>query len=325
MHRTFGFFVLGFVFTSLGSVTVRAQTVPAATNLSNPTAGAQPSVSTTAPEQTSGVRAAQEHLRRALEHFRQHRYVDAIHEFELANRATPSADLWYNIARCHELLSHYDEAVEYYRRYLRDKVDPPDRADVERRIAELQRLAEQQRAAARRQVTTARVRFEVSTPGAALYLDDRLVGRSPMLEAVTVDPGTHPIRVVAPGMQEWRGAVRVRRGETITAFVTPRAATQYRTRGGGHLLSYIVGAASLGALGTGVAFGIGAWTSPPCEAPLDPTMPAPPCPRRDNATVADISFGIGAGLLLTAVVTYFLEAGSSRTERVGEAPTASVR
>jgi hypothetical protein len=267
------------------------------------------------PEAGSSVREAQEHLSRALEHFRARRYVDAIHEFELANRAAPSADIWYNIARSHELLSHYDDAVEYYRRYLRDKVDPPDRADVERRIAELQRLAEQQRAAARRQVATGRIRFEITTPGVTLFLNDRQVGRSPAVEALTVEPGTYAVRAIAPGMQEWRGSVRARRGETVTAFIAPQPATEYRTISGGHLASYILGAAGLAAVGTGIGFGVSALSRSVCTGNLE-TGVADPCDRRDTATIADVSFGVGAGLLLTAAIVYFIEAGSSRTERV---------
>jgi hypothetical protein len=277
-------------------------------------ASAPAATATEATPGSEGVRAAQEHLGRALEHYRAHRYVEAIHEFELANRAAPSADLWYNIARSHELLSHHDEAVDYYRRYLRDKVNAPDRADVERRIAELERLAEQQRAAARRQDGTARIRFDVATPGATVFLGDRTVGSSPLTEALAVEPGTYPLRVTAPGMQEWRGSVRARRGETVTAFVTPQPATEYRTRAGGHLLSYILGGAGFAALGTGVGFGVYAAGLPQCTWNSGGMFD--PCGRREAAFGADVAFGIGAGLLLTSVITYFIEAGNARTERV---------
>ena len=289
----------------------------------SPAPASASSAPSSAPE-AGGVAAAQEHLGRALVHFREHRYLEAIHEFELANAAAPSADFWYNIARCHELLSHYDEAVDYYQRYLRDKVDPPDRAQVQQHITELHRLAEIARAASRRQTAQAAIRFELATPtpGASLYISDRVVGHGTLTTPFTVAPGSYPIRVSAAGMQDWRATVRVRQGQTVTAFVGLQPATQYETRSGRHLASYIIGAAAIVALGTGIAFGAIAATSAPCLGDPNTMIADAMCDRRDWSTRADILYGVSAGLMISTAIVYFIEAGSARTERVTPRRTA---
>jgi len=80
-------------------------------------------------------------------HYEAERFSEAIHSFQVAASLIPSADLWFNIARCHEQLARarnsaadYEQAIAYYRRYLTDRVDPPDRAAIEA-AAEAMRLA----------------------------------------------------------------------------------------------------------------------------------------------------------------------------------------
>ncbi len=304
------------VLTSTGMAHAQASAAPATTSSSPPPAATSSALPAVNPE-GGGVAQAQAHLQSALQHFRDHQYTEAIHEFELANSAAPSADFWFNIARCHELLSHYDEAVDFYRRYLRDKVDPPDRRQVETHITELLRLAEQARAAARRQTAESNIRFELTppTPGASLSVADRVVGHGTLSGPLVVQPGTYPIRVTAAGMQDWRASVRVRTGETVTAYVALQPATEYRTRSGGHIASIVLGVASLVAFGAGIAVGANAATMPGCTG--DPvTSEADLCARRDWAGYADIVYGVGAGLLLTTAIVYFMEAGATRTERV---------
>jgi hypothetical protein len=293
-------------------------------------AGAQPAAPSTPAAGTPGgapgaregsgasLRDAQEHLLRGLEHFRARRFIEAIHEFQLANSAAPSADLWYNIANAYEQANQPENAVEYYRRYLRDKVDPPDRADVERRITELQRLADQQRRQQQRESGEASVQFEISLPprpaGTAmpsLFIDNRPVGQLPLPASLTLPPGPHEVRLEGPGIQEWHGTIRARPGDPTIARITALRPTQYRTRAGSHLLSYIVGGLGVVSFGIGGYYGITAASMPA----LDMTGGLNGA-RHDSAVTADVFFGIGAGLLMSAVIAWFIEAGSSRTERV---------
>ena len=57
-------------------------------------------------------------------------YVAALEAFRTAFQDTPTAALAYNTARCHERLSQWAEAIEWYEKYTELEVDPRDRADV---------------------------------------------------------------------------------------------------------------------------------------------------------------------------------------------------
>ena len=74
---------------------------------------------------------ARERFQAGREHFQGHRYREAVRDFELAASLYPSAEISFNIALCYEQLQEYDAAIQYMQRYLREKVDPPDRPEVE--------------------------------------------------------------------------------------------------------------------------------------------------------------------------------------------------
>jgi hypothetical protein len=78
----------------------------------------------------------------------------------------------------------------------------------------------------------------------------------------------------------------------------------------------VLGAASILAFGAGIALGAFAATQSPCMGGPVAMMADAMCDRRDWATRADVLYGVGAGLALTTAIVYFIEAGSSRTERV---------
>lgn len=274
-------------------------------------AAAQPAPTPPAPDAQPAVDRVEEARRRvaaAMEAFRTHDYTTAIHEFELAWRAAPNPDLWYNLARARELSGDFEGAVGDYRRYLRDKVDPPDRAEVERHIRELEELAAHQAAARRRQAEGSRVRLHAEGAGGRWFLDGREVAAGG--EGLGVAPGEHAVRYEAPAMQEWAARVRVREGETATVFAAPSPATRFVTRPTPHIASIAVG--GLGAVSLGVAayFGVRAGTLS-CDG----------CPERVEASNrSDIFLGVGAGLALGAVVAYFIERATGRTERVTASP-----
>lgn len=274
-------------------------------------APAAPAASSAAPANPQeGLREAQLHLQRALDFFRRQDYTNAIHEFELAHSAAPSADILYNIARAHELQSHFDEAVQFYQRYLRDKVDPPDRADVERRIRELSELAERRREAMRRNTPTAQLRFEVNRPGARLFIGEREVGVAPVATPQTLEPGPYELRATADGMQDWRTSVRLRRGDVFTARVDLQPATRFRTTRTPHVASFVIGGVGVAGVVGGTVLGVLAATQ------------NTNCASCGYALGADVTLGASAVVLLGAVVVYFIEAGSSRTERLVAPPLA---
>lgn len=299
---------------------------------------------------TSTADISQRFLRCALDEFGHQQYRDAIRHFELAHRAAPSADLLYNIARSHELLNEYVEAADSYEHYLRDKVNAPDRTELEGHIRELRDLDRRRREAATRQNAPTLLRITVNQPGAALRLDDRDLGVSPVTRPIEVATGMHTLTVQAPGSQLWRGEIRARQGETATATVTLLSSTAFRTRAPSHVLSYIIGGVGLATLGASLGLGVYGGTrcigmAPPpagsmeainCETrnvipvpdqitSTDCTMypSALSCERERYTSLSTITGAVGVAVLTSAVIAYFVESGSGQTEQV--TPTASDR
>jgi len=66
-------------------------------------------------------------------------YEAALREFKEAYRAVEDPAFLFNIAQCHRKLGHAQDAITFYRNYLRRAPHAANRAEVERRIAELER------------------------------------------------------------------------------------------------------------------------------------------------------------------------------------------
>jgi tetratricopeptide (TPR) repeat protein len=266
------------------------------------TAAAQTAAPSDAPA-GSRVDEARRHIAAGLQQFRQRDYSAAIHEFELANAAVPTPELWFNIARAREMLLDYRGAVDDLRRYLRDKVDPPDRAEVERHIVELERLDEIRRAAQARQAVGQTIRVEVEGGPATVVLDGRARPSASMVTPAATGEGTHRVEVLRPGMQPWVARVRVRAGESAAVFGDPAPSTVYRTRPAPHVASAILGGLGVVAFGVSAYFGVRAATED-CNA----------CDARwDAADRSDLLLGTGALLAVGAAVAYFVERASSTT------------
>lgn len=303
-----------------------------------PAQGATPTTQTPTAQPTgapSSAQVSQQFLRCALSQFTRQDYRQAIRYFDLANRAAPSADLHYNIARSHELLNEYDEAAAAYERYLRDKVNPPDRAEIEQRVTQLRDLARRRRDSARQADARALLTIAVDQPGAHVFVDDRDVGTSPMPPGLQLTPGNHRIRVEREGYQSWEAVVRARSGETGRAEVTLAEATRYRTTPAPHIASFALGGTGAAALVTGAVTGILAGSAAQCANGMgagcvgtQPTMVTDvtnvmcdsvqgmPCARDSLNTISTVAITAGVALFTGAIIAWFVEAGSGRTERV---------
>lgn len=90
-------------------------------------------------------RTDQDALARAKQHSRQGtslynlgRFPEALREYEASYLAAADPALLFNIGQCHRKLGHRAEAIDFFRTYLRNAPNAPNRAEVEKRIAELQ-------------------------------------------------------------------------------------------------------------------------------------------------------------------------------------------
>jgi tetratricopeptide (TPR) repeat protein len=84
------------------------------------------------------TRAAQKHFEKAQKLFSLGKFELALDEYQQAYDAKPLGDFLYNIAQCYRNLSDYDQAIFSFKKYLKEKPDAEDRAQVEKFIDELE-------------------------------------------------------------------------------------------------------------------------------------------------------------------------------------------
>jgi tetratricopeptide (TPR) repeat protein len=88
------------------------------------------------PEDTAKAR---EHFGKARIHYDLKEYGQALQEFKDAYRYVQDPVFLYNIAQCHWKLGQNREAVDFFKNYLRREPGARNRAEVERRIEELEK------------------------------------------------------------------------------------------------------------------------------------------------------------------------------------------
>jgi tetratricopeptide (TPR) repeat protein len=82
--------------------------------------------------------AAKVHFLSGQAYYDQANYEDALREFGEAYRISKRPALLYNLAVCHEHLSHFEDAVAALKQYLAEQPDATDRANIEERIKNLE-------------------------------------------------------------------------------------------------------------------------------------------------------------------------------------------
>lgn len=87
----------------------------------------------------SQLAEAKQHYAAATKFYDLAEYEGALREFKEAYRAVEDPAFLFNIAQCHRKLGHTQDAITFYRNYLRRAPHAANRAEVERRIAELER------------------------------------------------------------------------------------------------------------------------------------------------------------------------------------------
>jgi tetratricopeptide (TPR) repeat protein len=221
----------------------RAEQAPA------PAPEAQPPAVAPAPEeQPASVTEARARVARGEELFAAGNYDAALAEFQQAYDVIgehPNRYLvLYNIGQCHERSFRYDQALRFYRQYLREGGEGAEgRADVETAITRLEGLL-------------ATVRVDVNVPGAEVWVDERPLGTAP--GSVRIPPGLHTIEVRATGHLSARQEVQIAAGgERSISFTMERVPERYR---GLHRAYFWASAGTAAAcLVTGVGLGIAAF------------------------------------------------------------------
>jgi tetratricopeptide (TPR) repeat protein len=81
---------------------------------------------------------AREHYLQGDAYYKLDKYPNALAEYEQAYLAKPDPSFLYNIAQCHRLMGNRAEAVRFYRRYLKDAPNAPNREVADKHIKDLE-------------------------------------------------------------------------------------------------------------------------------------------------------------------------------------------
>ena len=95
--------------------------------------------------QDAAAEAAQ-HYEKGMSHYNLGRFDDAVKEFSAAFELQPEPILLYNIAQAYRSKGTAEQAIFFYRRYLALEPRAKNRADIEKRIKELEDIARRQAA-----------------------------------------------------------------------------------------------------------------------------------------------------------------------------------
>ncbi len=83
--------------------------------------------------------AARALFKRGMAQYELGHYREALSSFEQAKAIKPLPAFDYNLARCHEQLAEWQQAIDAYERYLDGTPPPPDAPDVRAHVGELRR------------------------------------------------------------------------------------------------------------------------------------------------------------------------------------------
>jgi hypothetical protein len=91
----------------------------------------------TKPKADSAAKS-KEHFTQGTRHYELGHFQEALTEYEAAYMEVPDPVFLFNIGQCHRKMGHDKEAASFYKSYLRNAPNAPNRADVQKRINELE-------------------------------------------------------------------------------------------------------------------------------------------------------------------------------------------
>ena len=160
---------------------------------------------------------AREEFLRGQTAYQQGDFQRAIEAWQRAYEADPRPLLLYNLARAHERLGHVREALDALDLYL-DRASPNDEHQSNARAL----------SASLRERLAATAFVVVGAPdGATILVDGEPHSRTPRVDPIRVDPGSHQIELRHDDYAPFQAAVVVPAGETVEVRATMEA------RGGG--------------------------------------------------------------------------------------------
>jgi tetratricopeptide (TPR) repeat protein len=214
----------------------------------------------------------------------------AIPEFEKAYELEPVPVLLYNIAQAHRQLGNNERAIFFYRRYVESAPKAGNRADVERRIHELEEVLRKQGEA------------KSKPPTQVEPIAGDLGGGHP---GVTLPPASASATTATPSSQATTAPATAPAATAVTTTEQPPADSAGK---GSHLRLAGVATAAVGGacLVTGVIFGAMASSKSDSVASAMQFNPSDDSAGGRAATLQWVFYGIGAAAVGTGAVLYYL-------------------
>jgi tetratricopeptide (TPR) repeat protein len=264
-----------------------------------------------APARADDAATAREHYQKGTSYYDLGRYADAIKEFEAAYEIKNDPALLYNLAQSNRLAGNSEQALHFYRTYLRYVPKAANRAEIEDRIKQLDQLVTQKNAS---QTTPP----NATPPGGT---EPPPNGTPPVITppgVTTPPPETPPVLGAPPPPPD---------SANTPPMVTTTPPAAPNNHHGMLLAGKITAAAGAGLLIIGAAFGqqaVGAANEVNNEAaqgkPFDPSVEQ----RGKSAQTAEAWFlTLGALAAATGGVLYFYGRHLASQERASITPVAS--
>lgn len=157
------------------------------------------------PKKNPKQKEADQRFKRGVALFNEAKYVEALAEFERAYEIAPHPLVLYNMAGCHRQMSHYADAVSYYRRFLAEGKGVVPAARLTAAQSELDATL----------LLIARVTVTVSPAidGTTVLLDGAPLDTSAM--PLILPPGEHRLTARAAGRPDAERTVRVASGDEV--------------------------------------------------------------------------------------------------------------
>jgi len=154
---------------------------------------------------TKADREADRHFKTGVELFDERKYAEALAEFEQAYALKPHPLVLNNLAATHRALSQYDQAVDFYNRFLNEGEGQLSEAALYRGRAELEDLLR----------LVARVEVITAPEGAHVQVDGRSIGDTPLDEPLVLGPGDHTVVATLADHRPAERKIRVSAGDTL--------------------------------------------------------------------------------------------------------------
>jgi hypothetical protein len=159
---------------------------------------------------------ARVHFKNGVDFYRERNFRAALIEFKRAYKAVPHYKLLYNLGQASLELQEDSSAIDYFTSYLEEgeqELDAARKQEVAQTIVRLQaRLA------------TATI--SVDQPGAEIYVDETLLGTSPLSGAMKVSVGRRRFSAVKHGFVTAERIMDVAAGDRVAIALELKPSTQ---------------------------------------------------------------------------------------------------